>query len=1455
MANPVIKASQIIRAGYEYQDLVGIEVLIRYFREPDLYDWVMLEAGDDPYGALDDVVARRSDGSFEYIQAKFTVDGKEYALDWDWLLKKKPKGTSMLAKWSRALRDLGALGRIYSAELRTNRLPAIDFSAAMVGDMIDLRKLDAATRKKVEMECGGATEAINFFDGFVFRSVDQDLDRLERRVKSELVPGDLDQSGWTFFRDQVARWASRIGGPAPDGKITHRHLTQIITHKRSEPIRQDFRVPYDYQVPSPEFNAAFRARIADPRTPISILWGTPGRGKSTYLSFLVNELQKAGKAVIRHHYFLSAEDNADRMSFFEISNSLMGQLFDRYPEAVVGTGGDYMHLKRNLDAAGHHFHKKGECLYLVIDGLDHVWRDTRKVDQLNFLFNTLLPLPPGLILVVGTQRVDKAQLPARLVNPAREDDWIEIPAMGQVAVHHWIDAQDKSGRLIIASDFDEYRQKQVEEIGTAFFNISYGHPLHLIYAFESLVRTGQAIRVEDVQHIPPCPDGDIRTYYSGLWNTLAPQSRSILHMLAGSEFHWPRFGVLQCIGVYDEVAFLLENRRSGIVPFHGSIFAFVRELDDHPDIFKAMLPKIVTWLETQAPPFWKWGWLWLCQAKLGDFGPLMSGVSRDWAVNSLAEGWPERQAIKILEVAEAHAFSKGDLTRTVRLRSIKTRLMNAREFQIQRFADFEEVAIAAADNVQHLTNLIDTLPSLSDDEVLMLARASPAAMREEVVVECIEEYSRRVNTWIELHHRPQDEFINLIHLLLDAIALGSSPDLKRIMSFLNGFEDPCSFCRYFIERLGEAGKVDALVGMRKLLKTGLVEDALHSEIDDNLMRAWCLVGINPGSRIVPSDDVRSSLCATWIRLHQHDTKLLLHFKAVPKGLVKERYDYGLDISLRDFFHEVFFSALATALAAEGDFEFYYPGMPDAGLGWIRTAMSSLETTAREIANGALPTSFASPFLGAADLEDISLGRRASESEAAQYRSFVAALRKIALDLHFVGLKPGAACEIDADTLELASSSIHWSDEFWRARMLEFQRPIVTKEAVSACLDCEEQRIASTISEFNVRAEQWVELARLSLRYGLGQAPRLVRRAADCLLGYGWRKDVWIFDVLDAIKDVHDPATTPALDWITRIVPIVDKITEFTDGAGTHHARTKLIEVLAYTYPDRLPLLFKVDIARDEWLYADKCLTYFAEVADFRDPATAALGSTMLDTHSLQALERAAATNGDAAEIMQQQLNFLGGKPVDRDSQANTASTSEKKPSSKNSTKRGYKQFDLVVDDVDDFSLSSGEGGAYFNEWLMHWVSKGKGKEALDSIRAYFREEERTYHADEALDQAFLVSLDVEGRDAAYWFIVRAQINRHGWQSNWTTSAEVMQRLRWASQYYPDRWMEFIRDTSEPPSYYKELGYGFSIGHQYLVKFLLLVDQRKLATGLVEEFVQTVVDEVHDQPIPKTPWFL
>ena len=382
-----IKRAAIPRAGYEFQDLAGIEVLIRHFRDPELYAWVALEADDTAYRALDDVVAARKDGSYELVQVKFTVDPSRYRLDWDWLLSKSDGGSSLLEKWARTLARVGALGPVH-AGLKTNRVPNSDFAAALQGGRVQLDLLRADLRTAVEAACGGAASAKVFFRAFDFSVPLPDLNRYEVYLRDQLVPTDTDALGWLALKDAVRQWATYKNLPGPNGQILRQHVVQLITKRRPEPIRQDFAIPDGYVPPSATFDILVRKRIATDASPLTIIWGTPGLGKSTYLSFLTRDLQKDGAAVTRHHYFLTAEDSSsNRSSFVEISTSLVAQLTTQHPDVMVGGSDEPDKLRSTLAIAAANLAGKNQRLYVVIDGLDHVWRDTQRVDQLNHLFN------------------------------------------------------------------------------------------------------------------------------------------------------------------------------------------------------------------------------------------------------------------------------------------------------------------------------------------------------------------------------------------------------------------------------------------------------------------------------------------------------------------------------------------------------------------------------------------------------------------------------------------------------------------------------------------------------------------------------------------------------------------------------------------------------------------------------------------------------------------------------------------------------------------------------------------------------------------------------------------------------------------------------------------------------------------------------------------------------------
>lgn len=1453
--NTRIKRAAIPRAGYEYQDLAGIEVLIRQYRDPDLYAWVQLEADETAYRSLDDVIALRKDGSCEYLQVKFTVDPNRYELDFDWLLTKTENGASSLEKWSRTLARVAAMGPIHSAGLKTNRPPSPEFSRCMNGTRVDLDLLPQEIRDSIEEACGGTAEANTFFGFFNFWAGQHDLDGYENYLHDQLVPMDTDSHGWLVLRHHVKRWATYKNQPEPDGRILREHVIQLITKRRPQPIRQDFVVPNGYCPPNEAFDNRIRERMADDSSPITVLWGTPGRGKSTYLSYLTHELQKEGAAVARHHYFLSSEDSSsNRTSFVEISTSLMDQLFVRHPGAMTDAPGDVDQLRSAIAIAAKNLATEGNRLYIVIDGLDHVWRDTQRVDQLMHLFNELLPLPPNVSLIVGTQRVSDDKLPGKLLSIAKDDDWVDIPRMDEVAVHQWVIQQDETRPLILRFEPEpDRRHELVEEIAKAFFKISRGHPLYLIYAYEELIRAGRPISSDRVEQLPPCPDGDIRAYYRGLWARLSASAKNALHMLAGSDFFWPSLGIRQVLGDFSEIDHLLEPRNVGMVPFHQSIFSWVRERPDHAECYRSLLPKIIHWLTNEAPEYWRWGWLWLVKAQSGDFEDLLEGTTRDWVVESLAKGWPDKQIENILAAAEARTFEAGDLPRTVFLRSLKTRVSNAREFQARDFATYRAAALSIYNNFQQTLNLLDDVHDLADSELAELARLGPKELTSQLLSAIRDELARRVNAWIALRHRPGHEFTKLSDHLLSVCALMNEDIVERALRYTRGFSDPEPHVAKLVLQLENARNIVGLQLVRRKLGSSKWRDQRRF-VNDALIRACSFVGGDVRDSVSCDKEPLSLFATCWFLWRDRGANLEAYVPPIPDDVVRDRYSLGDNASLTEFFRDSFWTALYVSIRANGDYSMVHPGLTSGDAGWIPEGLERLEEIARRIVGAEIAPTFSAIYSGTSDIEPVRWGP-APERECAQYRAFREALLQIAIDLHFFGICDTANPVVSSSELRIVRQSAHWSDEIWVARNVASLTPILDSDGAAELLTDEARSLSTHVTEFSERSERWTHLAVLARLYGDGRQAEFLMHAAECLVGYGWRKDIGAIDVLDGIAElgaINPIVTRKRLD---TVVPIIDVITDFTDGDETNHVRSELIEVVARVALERLPSLYEHHLSNDDHSYADECLMQFARAMDFDSREGIALARTFLDDRVLSVLEDRATNESSACTLLQSQNTFLGRHSrgrVDSTTTKRERSEREKVAAEVDPASFGCDGFAAVADAAADVHYEDRK--EFMTKWLQHWSSQGRTSLALKSISSYFEGNETSYGADDILDEAFLVSLAVEGKDSAYPWLVKAHIHRNGWQSYYTSETEAMERIGLAARHYSDRWIQYIRDTSLPAPYYRRRRYSFTLGYKYLVRFLMLAGQTDLADRTVAAFVETLVDEVREQPIPVAPWF-
>lgn len=1455
------KTPGLIRAGFQYQDLVAIEILIDFYRQRNLYAWVQLEAEEQAFRSIEDVVACRINGLYELTQVKFTADpdAPSNSLSWAWLtenggIRKK----SLLQKWAKTTLCHKKAGTLARAILKTDRVPDAAFAKCLEGTKVDYTRMSADAIAKVEVQLGSLEAAKSFFESFEFIHSLPRLDDLEDKLWSKIA-SDTDRGGWALFQEQVQRWSTRKRQPAPDGKIKYIHLRQALSVERSKPIPQDFLVPSTYSVPDADFNRAFLEEITS-SDGLTVLWGPPGRGKSTYLSHCVSGINLKSSVCIRHHYFLSLEDRSwGRFHYNAIAQSLIHQL----EEAIPDLEGPSKDLGELLETAAFRLKGEGRRLIVVVDGLDHVWRDHRDHEDMEALFDALLPLPDNVRLVVGTQKIASEHLPARLLNALPAERWTELPLMSQTAVHRWLRSQDKAGRLNLESTGRQSRSRVVHAVARAFHDISQGLPLHLIYSFEAVARTGQAVMAEDVTALPACPTGDIRDYYRSFWERIGAKAQTILHVLAGLEFGPPPFAMGDCLGrdseslaARDEINHLLDFRETEVRPFHGSLFAFVRDLPEHESTFLTHGFDILAWLETRAPEYWHWAWLWITKAKLGDPSDLLTAPNREWAINSIVAGYPIEQLITILDHAEKTAFDAFDLPRLLSLRLLKTRALNGPEFQTDHWLLFLEVAVSLANDPHVATLIRQDLHRAPAGILSFIVRNANESIRADLIQAAIDELNQRIEHPLDNETEGYDKQSEWAHAIAEVVANTSHENTRRLVAFAKRRANSDALIATYAQSSILASNFDNVFAVGKQWSV--------YQLDRDVLAALCLEGLAP--------DLRPELKAL--------THPAIRCLALLKGGTAKRSRTKKDLShlfvggdgpdakfaenTREILYEAFFAALAAALSgskAKG-----WSKIPaNTQTTWLSKAVRALERLAGGIAEGwkaarRWPT--LKDIYGAFKLE------RPTSSSHNLRRRFIAvrlALRDIAIDLCTIakGLDPNAL--IDVGDIELAPTSPFWLDELWLGSFTERRLLLHMPSAAQAFVKRVGCSLDTTITEFNERSTTAAKLAMFASDYGLVPlAQKELRRAVGCLLGYGWHKDTFAFEVLESLDLLAKNGDADARKALLDLAGEFEAITDYTDGDETGHAREEYYKAIATHFPERATACCAHLIRDEEWRYAQALAITFAQTDQVESRTGRALLETYIVPSELHALKETSAerphTKAALAAVQQKTGRASEATPEQKET------TPDGNPNSIGDESESG-ESDVSVPDPSEFPpgrlqefLSETRNMRDYNDrrklvtqWLRYWEVAGHAEEALTDLEGAASETRHYPGLDSALDTAYEIALKAQGRSKALPWLIRAHVAGSGWQEWFSSDDEAQARMRAVAKHCRGQWKEFIRKTAKPKFSTRTGRDSIVIGLARLVYFLVEVGEMDEARAYALEMARVFKEELTDQPIGAPEW--
>jgi len=222
-----------------------------------------------------------------------------------------------------------------------------------------------------------------------------------------------------------------------------------------------------------------------------------------------------------------------------------------------------------------------------------------------------------------------------------------------------------------------------------------------------------------------------------------------------------------------------------------------------------------------------------------------------------------------------------------------------------------------------------------------------------------------------------------------------------------------------------------------------------------------------------------------------------------------------------------------------------------------------------------------------------------------------------------------------------------------------------------------------------------------------------------------------------------------------------------------------------------------------------------------------------------------------ANILEEISNFLGGvempKKEDENGSVPTSGLHQEKslPDPPNYPPENLQQYFKEAKVFNPY-----ERGTCLTPWLEYWIGTDKKETAFQAI---VKEEERGGRLGlENYDRLYEIALSLYGKSEAYPWLVKAHIERGGWSRNYTSENEAIRRWKIVKQDYPDKWLDFIKDTMKS-AYGNELNFSVHERVVRLVKYCIFMEQIDLAKQIAEQVVASVLELVSPINLPIPEW--
>lgn len=1455
------------RSGDDYQDLIALEVIIEMLEHPDRYKWISVE--DDEFGFLDDVVALRSDGLYDIKQVKYSNYPENAKNEWTWkILLERKKGkdgkelTSLLKKWFESYLKISGEGKINIASLVTNRISSLDIKSIISPDgIINYHKIPDEIKKNIKKQLGDEEQIKIFFNNFHFLFDQHNIHIKEENIKRRLFSLNGTVEGWLNLKDEMRSWIRKKKSPPPDGKITIDIARQAAFWHELKSLPQNFTIPEDFVLSSLDFHKSILKDINDNINGCFVISANPGVGKSTYLSYLYNNLKDEKILVIRHHYFISFSDKTvGRFNFIKIVESLYNDIKMNY-SSILGEyqnmNPDYEKFSSVLETCGRNSLLMNSKLVIIIDGLDHVWREKRSTIEIQKLMEHLLPPRDGIIIIIGTQPIDDDIIPNSIIREAPTKNWKILPHFSKKSLKEWLVHYKHN---IIFEDEDDFSSK-IKPMVDALYNKSNGHPLYLHYIITYFIDRRIPITSENIKGIDIKPNNDIEKYYEYLWSNISEYGRKILHLITACNYSWPKKYIVEClsqnsddtsniISGLKDINFLFLKNPYGFIPYHQSLLIFIANREDHIIYSKILKNIVLKWLKSDAPKYWSWSYLWLLEFELGNDEPIINGPNRSWVLNAIKKRYPSGRAIQILSSASYLALKKKNFPKYIELGLLNDYLRMAYDFRYEIIENLLFAQLHIEEDDDFSNNLYENLENLSDKELEIISYNVLKSGNNDIIHRCFKIINEKLTRYKDDDSRMN--FFDIKHKirhLTKIAAIDKEIDENTFFNFHNSNKESGLSNIILRTYLNSLRKVRNTKRIKKLLKMGF-DKKEYSKI----MNCLFFISLEEDVKLKEKElfyekynDPYSIIYCYINNIECNINNLNIPSSEIFQMKEYEIYDYREDIT--DYFYEIFYYFLANHFNSNSERNIEWLKSSNIEY-WPNILLNLFNDISNELFeeisnNNKVKYSWIFQKIEDLAFPDWTKDRKSFEFGIAARKS----IWKIADDIILLSNKK--QIELN-DIKEIINNDFYYSWN-WINDYVQYDRKILTIPAVKYLLENGMEELSNTIETFSERADKYSTLANLAAFHGLKDyVNRTMNEASNNLISYGDHKDVLLFNVLDIIEDCHGAKINRSKEFLLHIAPIISKVDEFTDGDETNYLPKEYSEKLSKISPEFISNYYRWQCEKEEYFDAIHTFHQIIETINLNTSINRKIVETAIDDNSIKIMKKRV-LDGDLefSKILKEIYSSLKIRVKEEKNSENIYHQNYKKDNEQEKYPNPNefppeKLLDYINElyKINYYNISNG-----MKLWIENWMKNGKDENVLSQIEKI---EEMGIDVGN-YDILYDISRSNYGIKEAYKWLIKLYIASHGW--NRYSSSDEKKKKYWniIKIDYPNKWHQFLLETLDPTKNIPWYQLSVFTNVKRINKFLIEIGEITASEQLLKQIVKSTIELVSPIHIPLPSW--